>query len=323
MGFLSELMEKARKKNSKKSIRIAFPESLEKRTLKAVSEIVAKRIAIPVLVGNRARIEKELKRLKIKQKGIEIIDVSSKDYSQQLYDLRKHKQITLEQAKELLKEEIYFATMMLYNGKVDGVISGAIHATAHTLKPAFQIIKARKGLASGFFLMHTCLGTFVFADCGVNPNPDAEQLANIALQSAESFKDLAGKEPRVAMLSFSTKGSAKSESTEKVIKATEIAKKANPKLVIDGELQLDAAIVKEVAKLKAPKSVIKGDANVLIFPNLDAGNICYKAVERFGNAVALGPIVQGLKKPVNDLSRGCSSNDIVLVAAITVLQAEK
>ena len=254
------------------------------------------------------------------------------EYIQKLYELRKTKGMTIEQAEELLKEPIYFGMMMLDDetSNADGLVSGAAHSTANTLRPALQILKTAPGtkLVSAFFVM--CVpnceygekGTFIFGDSGLNENPTAEELAQIAISSSNSFKNLVGKEPKVAMLSYSTYGSAKSELTQKVVEATEILNKIAPEIKADGELQLDAAIVPEVSKLKAPGSRIEGNANVLIFPDLNAGNIGYKLVQRLAKAEAYGPLCQGIKKPVNDLSRGCSVDDIVGVVAITAVQAK-
>ena len=239
--------------------------------------------------------------------------------------------MTIEKARELISDPIYYGMMMLKdsNEKVDGLVSGAIHSTADTLRPALQILKTAPGtkLVSAFFVM--CVpdckygenGTFIFGDSGLNQDPTAEELSEIAISSAKSFKQLVEKEPKVAMLSYSTYGSAKSELTEKVINATKLVKEKNPELIVDGELQLDAAIVPEISKSKAPGSPVEGNANVLIFPDLNAGNIGYKLVQRLAKAEAYGPLCQGIAKPVNDLSRGCSADDIVGVVAITAIQA--
>lgn len=331
MDILAKLRQSAKQLNKNRSKTIVFPESTEERTLKAVSIILKEKISNVILVGDSRQIAAKLIKLKINLsshigKTLKIIDNNENiyEYSLKLYELRKDKGMTVEQAKKLLQDEpIYYGAMLLKLGKADGMISGAIHPTAHTLRPAFQIIKAKKKLASGCFIMDTSLGNFIFADCGVNIMPDAEELAEIAVHSAESYRQLIGGTPKVAMLSFSTKGSAEHEILEKIRKAVQIAKKINPKLTVDGEMQLDAAIVPEVAKMKCPDSRIKGNANVLVFPDLNAGNIGYKLVERFGKARAVGPIVQGLNKPVNDLSRGCSVQDIVDMAAVTVLQAAR
>ncbi len=308
---------------------IVFPESTEERTLKAVSIIAEKGIAKPILVGNESEIRAKIKKLKVKinEKKIRIIDnIKSEQfnkYAEQLCKLRNEKGLSLEQTKELLKEPIYFAAMLVKLGEADGLISGAVHSTNHTLRPAFQVIRTRPGIlrASGFMLMEKGNKTFIFADCAVNPAPNAEELAGIALSSAESAVML-GITPKVALLSFSTTGSAEHALVDKVRTAADIAKQKAPKLILDGELQLDSAVIPEIAKLKCPKSPVKGNANVLIFPDLNSGNIGYKLIQRLAGYSATGPIIQGLNKPVNDLSRGCSVKDIVNAAIITVLQAQ-
>ena len=268
--------------------------------------------------------------------GAKIIDPQTspdyEKYANLLYELRKHKGMTIEQAKEITLNPVYFGMLMVKDEetKADGLVSGAAHSTADTLRPALQILKTAPGtkLVSAFFVMVVpdCKsgenGTFIFGDSGLNENPDDEKLSEIAISSSKSFKQLVEKEPKVAMLSYSTHGSAHSELTEKVINATKKVKEKEPNLLVDGELQLDAAIIPEIAESKAPNSPIKGEANVLIFPNLDAGNIGYKLVQRLGKAEAYGPLCQGIAKPVNDLSRGCSSQDIVGVVAITAVQAQ-
>ena len=238
--------------------------------------------------------------------------------------------MTEEKAKETVLDEVYFGMMMVKLGEADGLVSGAIHSTSDTLRPALQILKTAPGtkLVSAFFAMvvphckYSDDGVFVFGDCGLNQNPTAEELAEIAKSSSESYEKLTGKKSKIAMLSYSTKGSAKSELVDKVVEATKLVKETYPELEVDGELQLDAAIVPAVAKSKAPGSEVAGDANTLIFPDLDAGNIGYKLVQRLGNAEAYGPLCQGIAKPVNDLSRGCSSEDIAGVIAITAVQAQ-
>jgi phosphate acetyltransferase len=247
-----------------------------------------------------------------------------------LFEYRKEKGLTLDQARTLIKDYLYFATMLLKEGQVDGYVAGATHTTGDNLRPALQIIKARKGLktVSTFFLMLMPdtkwgeKGVLLYADCGMNEMPTAEQLADIAVASAVTFKQLVGPEPRIAMLSYSTKGSAKSTDTEKVIKATQLAKQIAPDLIIDGEMQGDAALIPSVGARKCKGSPVAGRANCLIFPDLDAGNIGYKLTERLAGAQALGPLVQGMAKPAHDLSRGCSVDDIVKVAAIAAIMAE-
>ena len=244
--------------------------------------------------------------------------------------VRKHKGMTIEKAEELMKDPVFFGMMMVKKEKADGLVSGAAHSTADTLRPALQILKTAQGtkLVSTFcvIVVPNCEygedGVFVFADCGLNQNPNSEELSEIAISTAKSFKQILEKEPKVAMLSYSTYGSAHSELTEKVINATKLLKEQMPNLVCDGELQLDAAIIPEVASSKAPNSPVAGKANTLIFPDLNAGNIGYKLVQRLAKAEAYGPLCQGVAKPVNDLSRGCSSKDIVGVVAITCVQAQ-
>ena len=268
--------------------------------------------------------------------GAKIVDPNNSEkydeYVNLLYELRKNKGMTIEMAKELVKDPVYYGMLMVKDEKsdADGLVSGAVHSTSDTLRPALQILKTAPDtkLVSAFFVMvvpeceYGEKGTFVFADSGLNENPSAEALSEIALSSSKSFRQLVGKEPKVAMLSYSTYGSAKSELTEKMIQATKITKEKDNTLIIDGELQLDAAIIPEIAKSKAAESPLKGEANVLVFPDLNAGNIGYKLVQRLAKAEAYGPLCQGISKPVNDLSRGCSSDDIVGVVALTAVQAQ-
>ncbi len=333
MSFIEEIKNRA-KENIKT---IILPEAEDKRVLEAASKVTKQGFAKVILLGDAKKIKEDSLKNEINLDGVDIINplTSNKkeEYKQKLYELRKNKGMTLEQAEELLKEPIYFGMMMLKdeNSKADGLVSGAAHSTANTLRPALQILKTKPGtkLVSAFFVM--CVpnceygenGTFIFGDSGLNQNPTADELSEIAISSAESFKGLVQKEAKVAMLSYSTKGSAKSELTEKVIEATKLVKEKEPDLMVDGELQLDAAIVPEIAESKAPESTLKGEANVLIFPDLDAGNIGYKLVQRLAKAEAYGPLCQGIAKPVNDLSRGCSADDIVGVVAITAVQAQE
>jgi len=328
MSFIEEIKSKA-KSDIKK---IVLPEALDIRTLKATEKILEEGFAKPILIGDEAEIKEISNGLNLE--GVEIINPltseKSEVYANELYELRKEKGMTLEQAKELVKDEIYFGMMMLKLDEADGLVAGACHSTADTLRPALQILKTAPGtkLVSSFFIMKVpdCQygeeGTFVFADCGLIPKPTSEELSEIAIASAGNFKKFVGKEPKVGMLSFSTYGSAKSEDVDRVREAVNIAREKAPELAIDGELQLDAAIVPEVASLKAKDSKVAGKANVLIFPDLGAGNIGYKLVQRLAKAEAYGPILQGIKKPVNDLSRGCSWEDIVGVVALTCLQAQ-
>ena len=333
MAFIEEIKNRAR--NDIKTI--ILPESEDKRVLEAASKVINQGFAKVILLGDKNRILENSKKYDINLDGVDIINPLTSDkkeeYKQKLYELRKNKGMTPEQAEELLKEPIYFGMMMLKdeNSKADGLVSGAAHSTANTLRPALQILKTKPGtkLVSAFFVM--CVpdceygenGTFIFGDSGLNQNPTADELSEIAISSSKSFEQLVRKEAKVAMLSYSTKGSAKSELTEKVIEATELVKEKETNLMVDGELQLDAAIVPEIAASKAPDSPLKGEANVLIFPDLDAGNIGYKLVQRLAKAEAYGPLCQGIAKPVNDLSRGCSADDIVGVVAITAVQAQE
>ena len=330
MSFVETMKEKARQ-NIKT---ILLPESEDVRVIQAAADVEEEGFAKAVLIGNEENVKQIALDNNIDVSKVTIINPLKSEkfgeYSNKFYELRKAKGMTHEKAKEIMKEPIYFGTMMVKVGDADGIVSGACHPTAHTLRPALQILKTAPGtkLASAFFLMVTKCpeygedGVFIFADSGMNEYPDADGLSEIAISSAKSFKQLVGKEPRVAMLSYSTYGSASSPLTEKVIEATRILKEKAPDLLCDGELQLDAAIIPEVAERKAPGSPIAGKANVLIFPDLDAGNIGYKLVQRFGRAEAYGPLCQGIAKAVNDLSRGCSSDDIVGVVAITSVQAQ-
>ena len=332
MSFIEEIKDRA-----KKDIKtIVLPEAEDIRTLEATRMVLDEKYAKVILIGNKEKVLEKAKENNIDISGVEIIDpVKSKKYDEYvelLYNLRKHKGMTEEQAKELVKDPTYYGMLMLKDEKsgADGLVSGAVHSTSDTLRPALQILKTKPGtkLVSAFFVMvvpdcdYGENGTFIFADSGLNENPNEEQLSEIAISSSKSFHQLVGKEPKVAMLSYSTHGSAKSELTEKMINATKLVKEKAPDLIVDGELQLDAAIIPEIAKSKAPDSPVKGEANVLVFPNLDAGNIGYKLVQRLAKAEAYGPLCQGIARPVNDLSRGCSSKDIAGVIAITAVQAQ-
>lgn len=330
MKFIEQIKQRA-----KKDIKtIILPEAEDKRVLEAASKVAKEGFANIILLGNKEQIEKDSSKYNLDLSKIEIIDVNSsdkkQDYANKLYELRKAKGLTLDEAEKLIEEPIYFGMMMLKNNEADGLVSGAAHSTANTLRPALQILKTAPNtkLVSAFFIM--CVpnceygehGNFVYGDCGLNQNPTADELSEIAISSAKSFEDLVQSEPKVAMLSYSTYGSAKSELTEKVIEATKLVKEKSPNLLVDGELQVDAAIIPEISKSKAPGSPIEGNANVLIFPDLDAGNIGYKLTQRLAKAEAYGPLCQGIAKPVNDLSRGCSAEDIVGVVAITSVQAQ-
>jgi phosphate acetyltransferase len=322
--LLNEIKDKARKNPQ----RIVFPESTEPRTLKACDIIIKEGIAKPIFVGYPDQIKAKIKELGLMH--LESVPVWNpanfadyNKYAEELYSLRKDKGMTLVEAHQTLQDFSYFATMMVHMGDADGLVSGAIHSTGDTVKPALQIIKTKDKYhkVSGLFLMLLENKTYLFADCAVTINPTAEELAMIAMDSVKTSRKF-GIEPKVAMLSFSTKGSAKHEFVDKVVKATEIVQKLEPNLIIDGEMQVDAAIVPEVGTIKCPGCLLKGDANVLIFPDLQSGNIAYKLVERLAKAQAVGPILQGLNKPVNDLSRGCSIQDIVDVTAITAVEAQ-
>ena len=330
MSFIESIKQRA-----KQDIKtIILPEAEDKRVLEAASKVIAQGFAKVILLGNKEQIENDSKENNIDLTGVEIIDIPSsnkkQEYAQKLFELRQAKGMTLEEASKLIEEPIYYGMMMLKLGEADGLVSGAAHSTSNTLRPALQILKTAPNtkLVSAFFVM--CVpnceygenGTFIYGDSGLVENPNADELSEIAISSAKSFENLVGSEPKVAMLSYSTYGSAKSELTEKVIEATKLVKEKNPDLLVDGELQVDAAIIPEVSKSKAPGSPIEGNANVLIFPDLNAGNIGYKLTQRLAKAEAYGPLCQGIAKPVNDLSRGCSADDIVGVVGITAVQAQ-
>ena len=327
MKIIEKIIEKA-KKNKKT---IVLPEYMDKRILKAAEIAVNQDIANIIIIGDKDSISTDIDLSKItfiNPNNSSLTNI----FINKLYELRKEKGMTLEEAKKLINEDyMYFACMLVKEGMADGIVSGACHSTSNTLRPALQIVKTKKDckLVSGFFLMEVpdCEygedGTFVFADCGLVQDPTSEELAYIAKSSQESFELLTGKKSKIAMLSHSTKGSAKHELVDKVVNAVNLTHEKYPELELDGELQLDAAIIPEIGKMKAPDSKIAGHANTLIFPNLDAGNIGYKLVQRLGKADAYGPLTQGIAAPINDLSRGCSVNDIVGVIAITALQAQK
>ncbi|NLH97734.1 MAG: phosphate acetyltransferase [Clostridiaceae bacterium] len=328
MKFLEQISERA-----KKDIKtIVLPESSDIRTIRAAAMVLEKGIAKIVLVGREAEIKNLAGDLDISKAKI-VDPETSPDfnrYAEALYEIRKDKGMTPEKAREILKDELYWGVMMVKMGDADGMVAGAIHSTAETLRPALQILKTAPGtkLVSAFFVMvvpdceYGSNGTFIYADSGLVENPDAEQLSEIAVSSAKTFRNLIQDEPVVAMLSYSTYGSADSELVRKVREATKLAKEKAPDLLIDGELQADAALVPSVGQFKAKGSPVAGKANVLIFPDLNCGNIAYKLTQRLAQAEAYGPITQGIAKPVNDLSRGCSAEDIVGVVAITAVQAQ-
>lgn len=327
-NFLDRISERA--KADKKTI--VLPESTDIRTIEATAMILQRGIANVILVGDQDKIKELAGDLDISGAVIVNPETSEKldDYANTFYELRKHKGMTPEKAREIMKNELYFGVMMVKKGDADGMVAGAVNSTADTLRPSLQILKTAPGtkLVSAFFIMvvpeceYGENGVFLYADSGLVENPDADQLSEIAISSAKSFRKLVEAEPRIAMLSYSSYGSAKSDLTEKVIEATRIAKEKAPELILDGELQVDAAIVPQVAKSKAADSPLEGKANTLIFPDLNSGNIAYKLTQRLAKAEAYGPITQGIAKPVNDLSRGCSAEDIVGVVAITCVQAQ-
>lgn len=328
-AFIDRIKERAR--SDKKTI--ILPESMDKRIYEACEKILKEDIADIIIIGTPEEVEENGKGYDISKATIinPYTYEKTEEYLNLFVELRKSKGLTYEEAKKIaLGDYMYYACLMVKAGDADGVVSGACHSTANTLRPSLQIIKTKPGvkLVSAFFLMvvpdceYGADGTFIFADSGLEQNPDPEKLAAIAACSAESFELLAEKEAIVAMLSHSTKGSAKHSDVDKVVEATAICKANNPNLKVDGELQLDAAIVPSVGESKAPGSPVAGKANVLVFPDLDAGNIGYKLVQRLAKAEAYGPVTQGIAMPINDLSRGCSADDIVGVVAITCVQAQ-
>ncbi len=327
-----DFIKKTRQRAQASPKTIVLPEGTDERIVKAATTITKQKIAKIVLLGNQEKLDSVVTK-DVDLSGVEIIDPElspkAQEYSALLYELRKHKGMTMEKAEELVKNPIWYGTSMVKNKDVDGMVAGAAIATGDVFRPAFQIVKTAPGIgvvSSAFMIIvpnseFGFNGHMLFADCAINPNPDAKQLAEIAVSTAKTWKALMGVEPKVAMLSFSTKGSAQNEMVDKVIEATKILKQQAPDLLADGELQADAALVPEVAGSKAPGSPIAGQANILVFPDLNAGNIGYKLVQRLAKAEAIGPISQGLAAPINDLSRGCSVEDIVNVVAITSLQA--
>ncbi len=320
-----ELLEKIKEKASKKKSTLVLPESHDERVLKAAELLLKNKIASVITLGNEEKIWNDAKKLGLELSGIRIIDPEKSeklsDFANIFFNMRKHKGVTIESAREILKRDLFFGAMMVKEGMADGSVAGSFASTGDVMKAGIQCIGMPEGISivSSFFLMIFPEQTYSFADCAVVPNPDAKQLADIAISTAENHRKLTGEIPYVAMLSFSTKGSAKHELVDKVIEATRIAKEKRPDLQIDGELQFDAAIVESVGKKKSPGSNVAGRANVLVFPDLNAGNIGYKIAQRLGKAEAVGPVVQGLKKPFFDLSRGCSVDDIVNTSAIAAL----
>jgi phosphate acetyltransferase len=330
MDLIKQVKENAKRNKQ----RIILPESYDERILKAADIIINEELAYITLIGTKTDIERDSNRLKLSNiDKVKIIDPATNDkkdvYADLMVELRKSKGLTKNIAYKLLDDPLYLSTIMIKSGDADGEVAGAANATADVLKPALQFVKTKPGInvVSGAFMMILKDrefgedGLMVFADCAVYPDPDAQELAEIAVTTANTAKAIAKIEPRVAMISFSTKGSAQHEMVDKVINATEIARKMDSSLKIDGELQIDAALIKQIGEKKAPGSEIAGNANVLIFPNLDSGNIAYKLVQRLAHAEAIGPVLQGMSSPINDLSRGCSVDDIVNLVAITANQA--
>lgn len=330
MSLLTDIKEQAAQKGKT----VVLPEGTEERTLKAIKGIVDAKIARPILLGNESEIKALASKIGADLSGAEIVDPIKApyfdDFVQAFYEMRKSKGVDLDKAKASMLDPLFFASMMVQLGKADGEVAGAENTTGNVLRPALQIIKTAPGISavSGSFIMIVPnsdfgdKGIFVFADCAVTPMPTAAQLAEFAKTSSQTAIKLCGiKEPKVGMLSFSTKGSASHEVVDKVVEATALAKERFPELKVDGELQADAAMVPSVGKSKAPGSLVAGECNVLVFPDLQAGNIGYKLVQRLAKAEAIGPILQGMAKPVNDLSRGCSVEDIINTVAMVVMQA--
>ncbi|WP_027108268.1 phosphate acetyltransferase [Lacticigenium naphthae] len=322
-----ELFESLKEKIDGKNIKIVFPEALDQRILGAAVRLKAEKLLVPILIGNDVEVKQSAKEHGFDLSGIEIIDPKTYDAFDEMVNSfveRRKGKATEEKARELLLDENYFGTMLVYMDKADGLVSGAVHSTGDTVRPALQIIKTRPGVSrtSGAFIMLRGRGQekYLFSDCAINVNPNAQELAEIAVESAKTAK-MFGIEPKVALLSFSSKGSASSPEVDKVAEATKIAQELAPQFDFDGELQFDAAFVKTVAEQKVPGSKVAGEATVFVFPELQSGNIGYKIAQRFGGFEAVGPILQGLNKPVSDLSRGSVEEDVYKTAVITANQA--
>ena len=324
MGFI----EKIRSNAAKQVKTIVLPETSDPRVLEAAAILSGEKLVKPILVGNKKTVEQLAREKEISLTNIETVDPLESDrlaaYAEEYYELRKHKGVSKEEASETVKNPLFFAAFMVRNGQADGAVAGSLATTGDVLRAAIQVVGLAAGIkvvSSSFIMVMPDGQELTFGDCAVIPNPDAEQLASIAVSTAFTHQRLVGQTPNVAMLSFSTKGSAKHEDVDKVVEATKLAKKLQPELNIDGELQFDAAYVKSIGERKAPGSTVAGKANVFIFPDLDAGNIGYKITQRLAGAEAIGPVIQGLAKPYNDLSRGCSVEDIVNVACICSILA--
>lgn len=323
-----ELLNQIRKNAADRKKTVVLPESHDERVIKAAEVLTKKGIAKVITIGSEEKIREDAAKAGADLTGVRIIDIAKSeqlsDFTNVFFNLRKHKGITIEQARETLQRDLFFGAMMVREGMADGFVAGSTASTGDVLRAAIQCVGMPEGISivSSFFLMMFPETTYSFADCAVVPDPDPEQLADIAISTADNHQKLTGEKSYVAMLSFSTKGSAKHELIDKVLNATKIIKEKRPDIVVDGELQFDAAVIDTIGKKKAPGSEVAGRANVLVFPDLNAGNIGYKIAQRLGGAEAVGPVVQGLKKPLFDLSRGCSVDDIVNTAAIACLMAE-
>lgn len=322
-SFIDEVRQKAQQRN----LKVSFPDADDARSIEAAIILLQERIAVPSLVGNTEKIKKVAAEKGLDLAGVEIVDPEvsewKEEFTQLLYEKRKSKGMTIEQARDTILDPLYFAGFMLETDRIQACVGGNVSSTGNVLKAAIYSVGVAEGISiiSSYFIMLFPDKMYCFADCAVNPDPTSEQLADIAISSAKNYHSVTGEEPRVAMLSFSTKGSAKHDAVDKVIKAKEIVNQKAPELPCDGELQLDAAIIPRIGEKKAPGSNVAGKANVLVFPDLNSANIGYKLTERLAGAEAVGPIVQGLKKPYCDLSRGCSTEDMVNVAAICTLMA--